>query len=265
MPERLLASGDDGGGDFVRGGALPQQQQQRQNQQNAQHADGDVRRPPALRRDRVLDERRPDRPGQVVPARHHRHRDPAPPQEPARHVGHQRPEPGRRAQPDEQVRRRENRQIGREPGDHVAGSKRQCAAQDRHRDAEPVRHPPHHHAAEREGNHRQRVRQRGVAAGHPELGLNRRQHHRHRPHADAQHGAEHDRDRQTPPGNRRIDRRRTALRVKDRPSLAGEIHGARTFIVDGRPVKTRIRNRQARRGPGAGRRCRSGSERDGKS
>ena len=41
--------------------------------------------------------------------------------------------------------------------------------------------------------------------GEAELGLYRRQHHRHRPHADASDGTEHDGGSKPPPGEGRLD------------------------------------------------------------
>ena len=63
---------------------------------DAEHAEADVGLAPADRLDEVLDDRRPDRAGEVVAARADRDRDAAPAHEPERGVGDQRRE-GRRA------------------------------------------------------------------------------------------------------------------------------------------------------------------------
>ena len=153
-----------------------QGERQRQHGQDAQHADADVRLTPPDGRDRGLQERRPDRPGQIVAARDDRDRDAAAADEPERHVGDQRPEGRRAAEHADQQRLREHelpQGRGARRGD-VADAEHERAKHGRHEDAEAVGEAAHQHAADG-ADHGRGVGQRGVGAVDPELGLDRGQ------------------------------------------------------------------------------------------
>jgi hypothetical protein len=187
--------------------ATPQAKGQQRHQQRAGDAQADEGRAPAGRLDEVLHDRRPDRAGQVVAARADRDRDAAAADEPQRRVGHQRREGRRTAQGPEQqpVDEREGEQAARSGRHDVAHA--QAGGTDHHHrhQAGPIGQAPERDAAEAEADHQQRVRQRGVGPRDAEVGLDRRQHHRHDVHRAAaqRHQGEH--DRQPRPGVARVD------------------------------------------------------------
>jgi hypothetical protein len=183
-----------------------QGERQRQHGQHAQRADAEVRLAPADRLDRGLQERRPERPGQVIAARDDRDCDAAAPDEPERHVGDQRAERGRAAEHADQERLREHElpERGRAGRGDVADAEHERAKRSRHDDAEAVGKAAHQHAADREADHGRGIRQRGVGAVDPELGLDRGQGYDHRPQADAADRAERERGEQPPPGIRAV-------------------------------------------------------------
>ena len=183
----------------VRRRRTPHRQDQRQHGDGADQADADLRRAPALRGDEILDERRPDRAGEIISAGGDRHRDAAPLLEPVRDVGHDRAERARRAEAEQALRQRELPDVGGERREQIAGDQRDHADQQRTHDAEPVGEAAHHDAAGAEADHGQRERQRGVAARNAEVGLHRGQRDHSRPHADAADRAERERGPQPPP------------------------------------------------------------------
>ena len=212
-----------------------QQQQQRQHGEHAEDADRDMRRAPAVRRDEVLHDRRPDRAGEIIAAGGDRDRDAAPALEPVRHVRHQRAETRRGAEPDQHMREREQHEIGRQPDSDVADAERRASPNERHDDAEAVGQPAHRHAAERrspawsacKAATRRRARRRTPPA--------RRAARPHRPHADAADGADQNRDRQAPPGGGQIDLGRRFVRRG--PDAIGWGNSRRADLLAGRPVK----------------------------
>src|SRR5262245_61531339 len=159
---------------------------------------------PALIGNEMVQDRRPDRAAEIIAGRDDGDGDSAPAREPARGVRDQRPEGGGGAEPDHEVHERERHEARSKAGHDVAETERARAAHDRRRNAEPVGQAPEHDAAACEAEHGQRERQRRVRAGNAEFGLHRRQHHRHRPHADAADGAEHHGDAEPPPGEGRF-------------------------------------------------------------
>ena len=105
----------------------------------AEKADGDVRRAPAVHRRAALDDRRPDRAGEIVAAGGDGHRDAAPAHEPVRRFRHQRREGRRRAETDQHMDDRELPQRGRKARADIAAQQRRDADGDRRQNAEPVR------------------------------------------------------------------------------------------------------------------------------
>ena len=117
------------------------------------------------------------------------------------------PKRGRAAEPDQQaMRERDLPERGRQPDRDIAEAERQRPEHQRHGDAEAVGEPAHEHAAAGEAEHGERVGQRGIGAVDAELGLDGRQRHHHRPHADAADGAEQHGDAEAQPGFRGIGR-----------------------------------------------------------
>ncbi len=186
-------------------GAPPQRQQKRQHGQGAEGANADMGGPPALGRDEMLHDRRPDRAAEIIAARDDGDGNAAAAGEPLRTVGDQRPERGGGAEPDEGVHERKHHEAVGEAGGDITDGERERAADHRRPDAEAVGEPPHRHAAAGKSDHRQRKRQRSIRAGDGELGLHRRQHDRHRPHADAADGAEHHGGDEPQPGEGGFD------------------------------------------------------------
>src|SRR5215813_4584845 len=158
----------------------------------------------------MLNERGPQRAGEIVAAGGDRDRDAAPAHEPVRDVAHQRPERRRAAEAEEGVGGRELPDVCREPGQHVAAAEHERAAGGRGGDAAAVGEPAHHHAPEAEADHGERERQRCFAARDAEARLHRRQRHHERPHADAADRANDERDREPQPGVGRLDSRARA-------------------------------------------------------
>ena len=183
-------------------GAPAQAQRQRQHGQHAEDADADIGLAPAPGVDRVLQDRRPDRAGDIAAAGDDRDRDAAALLEPVRDLGDQRPEGGGRAEhaDHERLRRHERPEPGRLRRDDVAHAQHERADHHRQHDAEAVGQPAHQHAAEREAEHGRGIGQRGVAAIDAELGLDHRQDDDRRPHADAADRAERHRGGEPPPG-----------------------------------------------------------------
>ena len=159
-----------------RGRPAAHEERQRRHDDGAEHAQADVGLAPADGLDEVLDDRRPDRAGDVVAAGADRDRDAAPAHEPERGVGDQRREASPSCRPapiSTPWTMREGPDAGREPGGDEADAEPGRADQQRHHDAAPVGEPPHQHAADAEADHQQRVGQRGVGARDAELGLHR--------------------------------------------------------------------------------------------
>ena len=96
--------------------------------------------------------------------------------------------------------------LAGEADGEIAEPERDGPERQRHGNAEAVGEPAHQHAAAGKADHGQRVGQRGVGAGDAEVGLDGRQRHHHRPHADAADGAEQHGHDQPQPGGRGIGR-----------------------------------------------------------
>ncbi len=163
----------------------------------------DVGRAPADRLDEVLHDRRPDRAGQVVAAGADRHRDAAPAHEPQRRVGHQRREGRRRSRAGRCTTPcaiANSQTLLASAAADEAQTQARSADQHRPHHAVAVGQPPHQHAADAEADHQQRVGQRGIGARDAELGLHRRQHHRHHVHAGRADGHQRQRGGQARPG-----------------------------------------------------------------
>ena len=205
-----------------------------------------MRLAPADGLDRVLQDRGPDRPGQVVAARHDRHGDAAPTDEPVRDVGDQGPEGGGAPEhADQQRLRQDELPVGRRVGGRdVPGAEHERAEDDGDPDPEAVGEAPHRHAAEREADQRGGVGRRGAAAVDAELLLDGGQHDDRRPQADAADRGQRERGGEAPPSVGavrpvRIPRRdqrghprpaaatnREAARVIGRRAVPGKVPGA---------------------------------------
>ena len=171
-----------------------------------EQADADMGRAPAVGGDEMLHHRRPDRAGEIIAGGGDRDRDAAPAREPMRDVGHQRPEGRRAAEADQALRdARPARDSARQSDAEIAEAQRQRAEQQRRGDAEAVGEPSHDDAAAGKADHGQRIGQRRGGAVDAEIGLDRRQGHHHRPHADAADGRDRQRHAQPPPGVGRVD------------------------------------------------------------
>ncbi len=90
--------------------------------------------------------------------------------------------------------------LGASPDAMKAETEGQRRPDHRHDDAEAVDQPADEHGAAAEAQHRQRVGQRRIGAGHIEFRLHGGQRHHHRPHADAADAADQQRRRQAHPG-----------------------------------------------------------------
>ena len=202
------------GTDAMQRRTAAQQQGQRQHRHGAEHGDTEMRLPPADRGDEMLHHGRPERAGDIVAGGADRHRDAAAPVEPVRHVGQQRHERGRASEQSDQqaIGQGELPERRGEARGEVTQQQRNRAAQHRRHHAEPVRHAPQQHAAEREADHAERERQRRVAAGDAELHLRGRQRGDHRPHADAADAGQQQRNREAEPG---IAPSRSGCRVQE--------------------------------------------------
>jgi hypothetical protein len=160
-----------------------------------------MRGAPAVRLDRGLDQRWPDRAGQVVAAGTQCDRDAAPLFKPERDVGHQRHESRRRAEgADQQVGGGKRHQPTGQRGQREAGAKRTRADHDRQDDAATVGEPAHDDATHAEPDHRQRERQRGRPTLRPELGSDGGQGDHDGPHSDPADGRQQNSNRQAKPG-----------------------------------------------------------------
>ena len=181
-------------------------ERQRQERRDAEQADADVRRAPAGALDEMLQHRRPQRAREIVAGGADRDRDAAPAHEPMRGVGDERREGRGRAEKADQraLDERELPDRSGVGGADIAEAERHGADRARHRDAVAVGERAHGKAAEAEAEHRQRIGQRGLAAGDAEFGLHRRQHDDDRPHADAADRAGEKRQREPNPGIGRV-------------------------------------------------------------
>src|SRR5262249_27295670 len=139
----------------MRGRTPPQRQQERRHGERAERANAHMRGPPALGRHEMLHDRRPNRARDIVAAGDDGDGNAASTGEPLRGVGDQRPERGGGAEPDEDVYKRKQHEIGGEARGDVTDAERERAAYDRRRDAEPVGEPSHEHAAAGKPDHRQ--------------------------------------------------------------------------------------------------------------
>ena len=155
----------------------------------------------------MLDDRRPDRAGDVVAAGADRDRDAAPALEPERGVGDQRREARRAADQAEQdaVDDREGPDAAGQAGGDEADAEAGGADAERHDDAAPVGEAPHEDAADAEADHQQRVGQRRVGARDAELGLHARQDDGDDVHRAAADRHQHQGDGEAAPGVAGID------------------------------------------------------------
>ena len=171
-------------------------------------AEADVSLAPADAGDEMLDDRRPDRAGDIVAAGADRDGDAAPALEPKRGVGDQRRKARRAADQAEQhaVNQGEGPDAARQAGGDEAEAEAGGADQERHGDAAPVGEAPHEDAADAEADHQQRVRQRRVGASDAELGLNARQDHSDDVHRAAANRHQQQCDGEANPGVARVDR-----------------------------------------------------------
>ncbi|SHJ87882.1 hypothetical protein SAMN02745194_03626 [Roseomonas rosea] len=198
QPARRLRPAPGG----LHGRRPPQGERQRQHGHHAEQPDADMRRPPAVGGDEMLQDRRPDGAGEVVPAGAERHRDAPPPVEPEGGVRHQRPEHRAAPQPADEhgIEQSELPQLPHEGGGDIARAQRERADHHRQHDAEPVRQPPHGHAADHEGQHGHRVGQRRPGPVHAEFRLHGGKRHHDGPEPDPADGRQQHRRDQPPPG-----------------------------------------------------------------
>jgi hypothetical protein len=189
-------------GRFDGGRFRAQDQRKDEHRRAAEDAGADVGLAPADRVEGVLQDRRPDRAGEVVAARADRHRDAAPPVEPERGVGDERGEGGRAAEEPDQhpVQQAEFAEARGVAGEHEAAAQAERADDGRHHHAEAVGELAHQDAADAEADHGQRVGQRGTAARYAELGLHRRERHRDAVHARAAERHQRERRAEAQPG-----------------------------------------------------------------
>ena len=204
-PERAAHVRHDSRRSVLDRSRAPHHQDQRDHRDDAEDADADMRRAPAVADDEMLHDRRPDGARKIVAAGCNADRDATPLLEPVRHVGDDRTERRRRADADHHMGGVEHPDVRRIAGADVADRKQHRAEDRREDDAVTIRKPAHDDAAEREADHRHRVGERGGVAQDAEVGLHRRQRDHVRPHADAADGAEHQRDEQAYPGVSGVD------------------------------------------------------------
>lgn len=191
------------------GRAPPHGGRQHQHAHAANDAQRQVGWPPAHGFDASLYQRWPDRAGQVVAARAHRHGDAAAPMPPQRRIGQQRGERGCAAQHAHgRVRQAEGPQVARQAGRHVATQHSQGTEREHGRQAMTVGHPAGPQPSQPQADHHQRVGQRRTAAARAELSLHDRQHHGQHVHAAVAQHDEDERHEQAAQRLGRVDERR---------------------------------------------------------
>ena len=234
-----------------------QNQGQRQHGEDADDADDHLGRAPPGCLDEALHDRRPDRAAQIIARCANGDRDAAPAREPVRDVGDQRREARRAADADQQVGDGEPKEARRQSRRDEGQTEGQRRPDHRHHDAEAVDQPADEHGAAAEAQHRQRVGQGRIGAGHIEFRLHGGQRHHHRPHADAADAADQQRRRQAHPGVGGLHL--SVASIAD--CLCRSVHGRATICGKCPRVKLRLPAQRAA-GMRAGRR-RPGSSSDG--
>ena len=181
-------------------------QRQRNDHGGDEHAIGDHGRLPAEVGDRALEDRRPDRAGEIEPARQQRERRAAAAIEPAADIDiERRVEPGIAEQPDEQAvaeielpglaERRDQSPMQTDTAPKIT-----VAA-----DAVALRERPHHQAADGAAEPGERACERRRRARAAEIGGDRLQADRHDPQRAERRREQHERYARDHPGGSRLD------------------------------------------------------------
>ena len=183
----------------------------RQDRRYAEQADGEVDRPPAVGRHRILQDQRQQHAGEIVAAGHRRDGHAPAAHEPVRDIGHQRPEHG--AGPDADQNAVHDRELPHrvdEGGGDKADPERNARRESGKHHSDPIDQTPDHDVPQRKEDHRHRVGDGGCCPVDVELGLHRRHHDHVGPEPDAPDRRHNHGDGETKHGVARI-RRGTVL------------------------------------------------------
>ncbi len=189
---RLPLREGGGGGSGVMGFDAPAHEEyQRQHGNEQKQPNAGMGGAPPVACDEVLHHRRPDRAGEIIAGRGDGDRDTAPLDEPVRDIGHQRSKARGAADADQQSMGQRNlSEVRGLTNCEIAEAETGRPDRQWRGNAEAIGEPPHQDAAAGKADHAQGERQRGLAASDAEIGLDRRQRHHDRPHADTADGAQ---------------------------------------------------------------------------
>ena len=190
----------------VSGGVLQEDHRQRNDHDGREHAVGHHGGPPAEDGDRALEDRRPDRAGEIEPARQQRERRAAAAVEPVADIDiERRVEAGGAEQADEDAVAEIELPEFAEGRNPEPDADRHGAEDHRLADAVARRQRPHHQAAERASEPGERACQRRLRARAAEIGGHRLQADRHDPQRAERHREHHERHARDHPGGSRLD------------------------------------------------------------
>ena len=142
-PERAAHVRHDSRRSVLDRSRAPHHQDQRDHRDDAEDADADMRRAPAVADDEMLHDRRPDGARKIIAAGCNADRDATPLLEPVRHVGDDRTERRRRAGADHHMGGVEHPDVRRIAGADVADRKQHRAEDCREDDAVTIGKPAH--------------------------------------------------------------------------------------------------------------------------